>query len=157
MKEMRYDTCVVGGGAAGISAAISAAKNGARVLLVESTSVLGGDLLSGLPIDGCLTTAGEWIVGGVLTELLEGCEKLDGYIGAIYDRRNIWVVMVSPAVMGYVVLQKLAEHGVDILPYTQVTDVKVEGGHIASLLAKNKTEQILITAEVCREQFTIYC
>ncbi len=147
MKEMRYDTCVVGGGAAGISAAISAAKNGARVLLVESTSVLGGDLLSGLPIDGCLTTAGEWIVGGVLTELLEGCEKLDGYIGAIYDRRNIWVVMVSPAVMGYVVLQKLAEHGVDILPYTQVTDVKVEGGHIASLLAKNKTAQILITAD----------
>ena len=110
MKKLNYDTVVVGAGAAGIGAAISAAKNGAKVLLVESSSVIGGDLISGLPIDGCITTGGKWIVGGVLRELLDGCDDKDGYVGAIYDRRNIWVVMVSPNVMGFVLLEKLAHY-----------------------------------------------
>jgi flavin-dependent dehydrogenase len=33
---LKYDTVVVGGGSAGISAAASAAKNGSRVLLIEA-------------------------------------------------------------------------------------------------------------------------
>lgn len=146
MKKLNYDTVVVGAGAAGIGAAISAAKNGAKVLLVESSSVIGGDLISGLPIDGCITTGGEWIVGGVLRELLDGCDDKDGYVGAIYDRRNIWVVMVSPNVMGFVLLEKLAHYGVSILPYTQVDRVSIKDGGIESLHAISRSQEYEITA-----------
>ena len=107
-NQRNYDVAVIGAGSAGIAAAIAAAKNGAKTLLVESSSVMGGDLLSGLPIDGCRTTAGEWIVGGVFKELLDACDDLGGYIGSIYDRRNIWVVMVNPKIMGFAILKLLA-------------------------------------------------
>ena len=42
----RVDVCVVGGGMAGLCAAIAAARNGARTLLVHDRSVLGGNASS---------------------------------------------------------------------------------------------------------------
>jgi len=47
--ETRYDFCevlVIGSGAAGIAAALSAASGGGRVVLVEQDSRIGGGLLS---------------------------------------------------------------------------------------------------------------
>lgn len=41
--DMRYDVVVAGGGAAGIMAAIKAAKAGAKVLLLQAAVVLGGN------------------------------------------------------------------------------------------------------------------
>ena len=146
-RKLNYDVAVIGGGAAGVAAAIASAKNGAKTLLVESSSVIGGDLLSGLPIDGCRTTAGEWIVGGVAKELFDACDELDGYIGSIYDRRNIWVVMVNPKVMGFAVLKTLAKYGVDILPYTQVVGVTQENGIVSELTALSKTDSYRIRAK----------
>ena len=37
-----YDICVLGGGPAGVCAAVSAARQSWRVLLVEATGALGG-------------------------------------------------------------------------------------------------------------------
>ena len=46
-KEITYDTVVVGGGIAGVSAAASAAKNGSKTLLIESATFLGGVVTMG--------------------------------------------------------------------------------------------------------------
>lgn len=146
-KELNYDVAVIGAGSAGVAAAIAAAKNGAKTLLVESSSVIGGDLLSGLPIDGCRTTAGEWVVGGIAKELFDACDSMNGYIGSIYDRRNIWIVMVNPKIMGFAVLKTLAKYGVDILPYSQVDSVACENGYISNVTAKGKTEYFEINAK----------
>ena len=43
-----YDVAVCGGGIAGISAALAAARRGASVLLVETSYILGGLATSGL-------------------------------------------------------------------------------------------------------------
>ena len=72
-----YDVIVVGGGVAGVSAALSAARNGAKVLLIEKTTVLGGLATAGLVIlyfpldDGC----GHKVIGGVSEELLHASIK----------------------------------------------------------------------------------
>ena len=42
MDIRQYDVIVVGGGGSGLAAAVAAAENGARVLLPEKTSQLGG-------------------------------------------------------------------------------------------------------------------
>ena len=39
---MKYDVIVVGGGFAGTAAAVSAAREGAKVLLLEKSGFLGG-------------------------------------------------------------------------------------------------------------------
>lgn len=147
-KTYSFDTAVIGGGAAGVAAAIAAAKNGAKTVLIESSSVFGGDLLSGLPIDGCRTTAGEWVVGGVAQELFDGCKEMNGYVGSIYDRRNICIVMINPRIMGFVILRTLAKYGVTLLPYSQVTSVDQKDGILRTVRVSNKTEEFTVSAKM---------
>jgi hypothetical protein len=45
-RTLEADLCVVGGGLAGVCAALAAARNGARVVLVQDRSVLGGNASS---------------------------------------------------------------------------------------------------------------
>ncbi|MEA5105946.1 MAG: FAD-dependent oxidoreductase [Sphaerochaeta associata] len=149
MREtLHYDVAVIGAGASGIAAAISAAKNGAKTILVESSSVFGGDLLSGLPIDGCRTTAGDWIVGGIAKDLFDECNRYNGYIGSIYDRRNICIVMVNPRIMGFSILKKLKEYGVHLLPYSQAVAVNVKDGRITEVEIRNKSNQCNLQASM---------
>ncbi len=44
--EHEADLCVVGGGVAGLCAAVAAARHGARVILVQDRAVLGGNASS---------------------------------------------------------------------------------------------------------------
>lgn len=44
----KYDVLVAGGGIAGVAAAIAAAREGARVLLVERECIVGGLATAGL-------------------------------------------------------------------------------------------------------------
>ena len=59
------DVLVVGGGPAGIIAAMAAAGNGLKVALVESRSFVGGNLTLGLPILGFLSQKGKPIITGL--------------------------------------------------------------------------------------------
>lgn len=147
-ETLHYDVAVIGAGASGVAAAISAAKNGAKTILVESSSVFGGDLLSGLPIDGCRTTAGDWIVGGIAKELFDECDHYKGYVGSIYDRRNICIVMVNPRIMGFTILKKLNEYGVKILPYSQAVTANAKDGKISSIQIRNKSKEISLEASM---------
>ena len=69
------DVLVVGGGLAGIAAAVAAARNGAKVTLLEKSCVLGGLATLGhvciyMPLDDGL---GHKIHGGLAEELLHVC------------------------------------------------------------------------------------
>ncbi|MBR4057293.1 MAG: FAD-dependent oxidoreductase [Oscillospiraceae bacterium] len=71
------DVVVVGGGLAGVAAAVAAARNGAKVILIEKSIVLGGLATLGhvciyLPIDDGL---GHKVYGGLAEELLHVCIK----------------------------------------------------------------------------------
>lgn len=69
-----YDLLVAGGGPSGTTAAIAAAREGARVLLVESTGALGGMGTNGLVSSWyCMGNNVHSVVGGLVVEI---CEKL---------------------------------------------------------------------------------
>ncbi|MEV1171862.1 2Fe-2S iron-sulfur cluster-binding protein [Nonomuraea sp. NPDC049784] len=59
---LHCDVLVVGGGPAGLAAAVAAGRAGARVILMDDQPALGGDLLNGrLLLDGA--PALEWVAG----------------------------------------------------------------------------------------------
>ena len=48
MKELNYDVAIIGGGVAGVCAAIASAKCGAKTLIIEKNAVFGGMCTEGL-------------------------------------------------------------------------------------------------------------
>jgi hypothetical protein len=142
-----YDVVVLGGGSAGVSAAATAAKCGQRTLLVEAGALLGGELISGMPVDGAVNAHGEWILGGVPTEFFEECARLNGYIGAINDHRLIHYVAFDPEIMKVAVVNVLNRYGVDLLLHTFAHKVDASDGNLRSLFVINKSGESEIRAK----------
>ncbi len=69
------DVVVVGGGPAGIAAAISAARNGAKTILVERYGFVGGLLACYLPPMGILDREGNQVVRGIFQEITNSLRK----------------------------------------------------------------------------------
>lgn len=146
-----YDTAVAGGGIAGISAALAAARNGSKTLLIEREFMLGGLATAGLvtiylPLcDGM----GKQVSFGIAEELLrlsvkhgyEGkyCpEWLNG--GTIEERRKKrFEVQYNPYVFAIEAEQLLKSAGVTILYGTSVCDTVTENGRITHLITENKS------------------
>jgi hypothetical protein len=148
LKQEDYDVVVVGGGCAGVAAAVSAAKNGARTLLIEAGSMIGGELITGLPVDGALNARGEWIVGGVLKEILDEHARLGGYIGPVKDWRLIWYVCIDPEIMKVAVSNVLRRHGVHVWMYSFAEDVVMSGNEVSGVVVLNKRQRTLVNAKV---------
>ncbi len=147
-REIDCDVLVVGGGSAGIAAAIAAARNGAKTLLVEASPMAGGELISGLSLLGMVSTRGEWVVGGIARELLAGVDKLGGYIGPVFDYRSLRLVCYDPELMKFVVMEELKRAGVEPMLYTLATGVLHEAGHVRGIFLHNKAGRHLARARV---------
>ena len=73
------DVLVVGGGTAGTIAAIQAGRCGAKTLLVERHSQLGGQMTTGgVAFPGLFDAWGKQVIGGVGWELVKESVELDG-------------------------------------------------------------------------------
>jgi phytoene dehydrogenase-like protein len=69
--DTQYDVIVVGGGTAGIVAAIQAGRAGARTLLVEKNAMLGGTMtVGGINAPAHFFVWGRQIIGGIGWELV---------------------------------------------------------------------------------------
>lgn len=69
-RELCADLCVVGGGMAGICAAIAAARHGARVVLMQERSVLGGNASSEMRMWVCGAAGENNRETGILEEIM---------------------------------------------------------------------------------------
>lgn len=115
-----YDVVVAGGGPAGIAAAVSAAKEGARVLLVEKAGVVGGCLTIGhvSPISG---DYGENTMADKINLLLKkGVKKA----ALVHDFEYAKSALT----------ELLAVSGVDVYLNAAVADVTLDGDKIKSLV-----------------------
>ena len=81
LEKKKCDVLVVGGGTAGVFAAIAAAKNGARTLLVEKNSILGGTLtVANVNFPGLFFAWGNQIIAGPCWEAIERTVALGGAV-----------------------------------------------------------------------------
>ncbi len=100
----RYDVVVIGGGSGGTAAAVEAARNGAKVLVVEGSPWLGGMLTSA----GVSAVDGNYrLRGGIFGEFTDSLAARYGGYDALHSG---WVskIMFNPAV-GADVFRNMAE------------------------------------------------
>ena len=146
MKVQHYDVIVLGGGSAGIAAAIAAARNGARTALVEAGPMLGGELLTGMTVDGAINGRGEDTVGGVLNDLLQACRDMGGFVAKLNDWRLIQYIAYDPEIMKIAIPRVVFDAGVTVLLQTFAEEVVQTGGKISGLVVRNKGGRQLLTA-----------
>ena len=128
-----WDVIVAGGGPAGIAAAISAARQGAKTLLLERYGILGGMLTSGhicplLGITGPNAFIDEFV------NLIRGDEMVPP--GQTRNGREIYVNLEA-AKLG--LLEAVKKSGVQVYLQCQVIDVVKTGQHISGLIISTPT------------------
>ena len=146
-----YDVAVCGGGFAGISAALAAAREGKSVILFEKEYMLGGLGTAGLiaiylPLcDGF----GHQVSFGIAEELFKlsityGADAgypenwLDG-IGTKTEKDKRYQVQYNPQVFAILAEKLLLENGVTILYGSYVVGTKCENSKITTLFVENKS------------------
>jgi len=131
-----WDVIVVGGGPAGCTAAIAAAREGARTLLIEATGTLGGMGTSGLLNAWCPFTDGEKIIYKGLAEkiLLESKKGTPHVPASSYDWQPINTEQLKRVYDDMVV-----NAGVTILFFTQLCAVEMKNDEtVDAVIVSNK-------------------
>lgn len=147
IRTVHYDVVVIGGGSAGVAASVAAARTGARTLLIDAGPMIGGELLSGIPLNAVLNARGEWVAGGVCRELLEECRAMGGLIEPYFDWRSLWLTCVDPEIMKLAVMRLVRRAGVELLLYSFAEDVVLDHGRVSGVVVLNKNRRTLVTAE----------
>ncbi len=148
MEHIQKDVVVIGGGPGGLAAAVSAAREGAKVLLVERNGYLGGQLGSGLPFLAFWDRKKRQVIGGIAQEFVDRLAEVDGTKGHAYCPFHLSTTMIHPFYSRIIAFQMVKEAGVDLLLHSELTGVKVENGKIQSVTVTGKGCPIEISADV---------
>ena len=149
------DVLVVGGGAAGVAAAVTAARQGLRVLLLERYGFCGGGAVAGLSGTICglykaSDNAGakpEQLVHGFVDEFIEVMEQKGGLTGPVRYGKTFRVH--DPLVWREAADHLLREAGVKVLLHTVVTEVLLDGRErVAGVSAYSKQGKLWVKAKL---------
>ena len=118
------DVLVAGGGMSGVIAAVAAARHGAKTMLVERFSCLGGVAALGLPFQGYCGHTGEQIITGIPEEFRQRLTKNGGAVDHFTqcNMHNPFLV-VEPEGVKLTCQEMLLDAGVSLLLDTMVVDV----------------------------------
>ncbi len=148
LRTLAYDVVVIGGGSAGVCVAISAARQGAKTILVERTGVLGGCASSGLSILGYLDRRGQTVLGGIAQEIQERLQEMGGAMGHFRCPVHNSISPISAHMFKILAVEMCREAGVDILFNCDVTDVRTVNGRIEAVTVYGKCTDIMIEGRV---------
>lgn len=132
---------VLGAGPAGVAATITAAREGARTVLIEQTGDVGGIATAGLMSHWTGNTE-----GGIYEEILDRsaeCMEREGHLFNGGARQ-----IINPERLKTVLLEMLVEAGAKLLLYTFVSDVVMEGDTIKGVIVESKSGRQAILADI---------
>lgn len=137
------EVLVVGAGPAGIGAAISAARNGAKVMLMERYGFLGGNLTIAMvnPMFTFHDVKGKQVIRGIAGELVDRLVAMKSSQGHVSDLTfdNASMTPFDPEGMKYLLFEMVQEAGVELLLHTWAVGVTREGSRISSVIIENKS------------------
>lgn len=144
---MEVDVIVVGGGTTGPFAAISAARRGKRVVMIERFGSLGGNLTLGLN-----TKPSGALVGGLPLEIWNLARSM-GAAGDDYMALSKSGVLkiaspCDPEVMKILLTRLCVDAGVQILFETFASDPVIENGAISGVIIESKAGRQFVGAKI---------
>ena len=140
----KYDVLVLGGGAAGIGAALAAAEKGAKTALVERFGFLGGMATAGYvnPMSE-FAYNGRQVVGGIAWRFAQKLIENGG--GLVEEPRCN--VSFNPEIYKLSAQQLMDEYGVTCIMNTVLLDCLMEGNRITTVILANKSGTFALEAE----------
>lgn len=162
VSESRYepgDVLVVGGGMAGIAAAIAAARAGAETVLVEQAGWLGGMGITGATglhsffnvFDAHPGAERTRVAAGIGQELVDRVQRLGGGVGHVrMERGGDFVSMltpVEPEAFKLAAAQACVEAGVKLVLHSVMDEVRGSSGHVEGVVIWNKSGRSLVRAK----------
>ncbi len=125
------DIVVVGGGPSGFAAALAAARQGSKVLVLEQSTMFGGLGTAGLVPMFAPTSNGERMVyGGIFEEInLEMCRRMN-----VEPWQEFWQA-INPEILKRLLDEKAEEAGIRFVFGAKVCEAEVGSGRIGAVLA----------------------
>lgn len=144
---MTTDVVVVGGGTTGPFAAISAARRGKKVVMIERFGSLGGNMTLGLN-----TKPSGALIGGLPLEVWNLARSVGGagedYMAVSHSGRVKIASPCDPEMMKILLTRLCVESGVQILFETFVSAPVMEGGAVTGVIIEGKGGRQAILAPV---------
>ena len=150
------DVLVVGGGPAGLCAAVSAARNGAQVILMERYGYLGGMATGGyvLLLDCLCDGKGNLIIKGLVEEIVQRLRKVDGIIEPPKevstggeDKIVRYSPVIDPEMMKCVANEMVLETNVKPLFHAWFSKAYVEDGVVKGAIFESKSGRRAVLAK----------
>ena len=135
------DVLVLGAGPAGVSAAISAARQGASTMLVEQLGDVGGIATSGLMSHWTGNTK-----GGIYEEILDRSADLPA--GEDYGFNGSPRQLINPERLKTALLEMLREAHCELLLYTLACEPVMKDGRLSGVVVENKSGRQAIFAKL---------
>jgi hypothetical protein len=131
------DVLVCGGGPGGTAAAVAAARQGAKVAIIERYNHLGGLATGGLVLVlPHFEDHGRQVIGGLGLETRTGLLECRG---AVMRNRDGDSSAFDPEALKWLSIKQCKDAGVEVLHHCWLSDVVLEGGSVAGVIFESKS------------------
>lgn len=156
------EVLVIGGGPAGLCAALASARMGAKTMLIEQSGYCGGMATAGLvaPFMTCYDSGGNtMLIRGLFEEIVNRLIEMGGAIHpsqiptssaftSYITKGHIHVTPFKAESLKLLADRMLAEAGVRVLYHTSFVDAKTEGERVSHVIVAKKEGLCAIKAKV---------
>ena len=138
----KYDVAVIGGGFAGVAAALAAARGCVKVLLVEKSNCLGGAAAGNLvnPFMGTRT-----VLNGEKFDLSKGI--FDEIRTLMNERGAMKGDLFLEEELKYILNELLLDAGVELLFHAYIHRVDMDGNRVKAVSVATRSGELLIEAD----------
>ena len=142
-----YDLIVAGGGMGGTAAAVSAARHGAKVVLLERLPSVGGMATNALVNYFHCSDRTKKVILGLVEESVQRADK-NGWLKSLDPVNRHETCTFEPEGMRIVWQQMLREAGVRTFCYLTAGEPVMEDGKIKGVLSDTKTGRKFFTGQI---------